>query len=249
MARKYERRFEQNFQLKTISQEERQARAQLKKMGVSEYELQRLYDANYKARQRFAFARQGNYAEVERLKLSWEKTLRGAQAARREGKSVSEYIKARTQTYKKTYTTKYTKQSKIESVVGEVYKGSTGFWANDAVGLRLERLSAEKVVQVYTDAYNAAGITAEEESETYRRAHNRYIVENCSTQGEWDRILQEEKGKTLEANANFLTAVASVLDPPVDIAGLNAAQNAAQGLTGAEYEKARRTAFRQYAGL
>ena len=249
MARKYERRFEHNFQIKTISQEERQARAQLKKMGVSEYELQRLYDANYKARQRFAFARQGDYREVERLQLSWVNTLRGAYAARQEGKSVNEYIKARTQRYKATYTVKYTKQSKIESVVGERYKGQTGFWANDAVGLRLERLSAENVVKVYTDAYNAAGITAEEESETYRRSHNRYKAENCSTKAEWDRILTEEKGNTVKANAGFLEAVASVLKPPVDIAGLNAAQDAAQGLTGAEYEKARRTAFRQYAGL
>ena len=92
-------------------------------MGVSEYELNRLYDANYKARTRGKIAG-AEYGES--LNLNWKNVLQGARQALKQGKTVSEYVRSKTASYKKKYTLKTVKQEQIGYITG----AQGGDWGN-----------------------------------------------------------------------------------------------------------------------
>ena len=233
--------------IKKISEEERAARAQLKKMGVSEYELQRLYDANYKARKRAEFAG-AEYGES--LNLNWKNILRGARQAQARGGSASEYIQERRASFKGKYTIQETKINTIQSIAGEDVSGD---WGAELVSKVLKRYSAQQVLEKKVNAIEKMQAAGEAlpppTNEAYRRAHGRYIAENASTQAEWDNILNEERAKELEENERLLEYIGKNLG--VDLDGVRAAQAEADaaGLSDSEYQKAKRKAFREYAGV
>ena len=63
-------------------------------MGVSDYELNRLYDANYKARQRVSELTGAELADLgnkgKPLSLSWQQVLRQARQAETQGKTATQ---------------------------------------------------------------------------------------------------------------------------------------------------------------
>lgn len=240
--------------IKRITEEERQARAQLKKMGVSEYELQRLYDANYKARKRAEIAG-AQYGQS--LNLNWKNVLQGARQARQSGKTVSEYISARRASYKAKYTLKEVKQESIESITGPV--GSSGDWGAELVQKTLSRYSAAEVVEIKAEAIgdmeDAGEAIPEPSNEAYRRAHRRYIEDNASTQAEWDNLLRQELAKEFAGDETLLEYIAQIIG--VDLNGVRRAQAeaeaAAASMQGDERERylrrAKKQAFDNYGGL
>ena len=234
--------------IKKVSEEERAARAQLKKMGVSEYELQRLYDANYKARKRAEFAG-AKYGES--LNLNWKNILQGARQARARGESVSGYIQARRASYKAKYTIKETKAATIQSISGGEYSGD---WGAELVAKELKQYPAAEVLRFKTEALedmkDAGEALPPPSSEAYKRSHRRYIDENASTKEEWDNILREEQAKELEFNETLLEYVAYD-HLGIDLDGVRNAQAEADaaGLSATEYQKAKRKAFKEFRGV
>ena len=239
--------------IKRITQEERQARAQLKKMGVSEYELQRLYDANYKARKRAEFAG-AKYGES--LNLNWKNVLQGARQARARGESVSGYIQARRASYKAKYTVKEIKQQNIESITGGTVSDD---WGAELVYKELNSLSAGAVLDIKANALSdmeeAGEALPEISNEAYKRAHRRYIEENASTQAEWDNFLRQERAKEIEVDETLLEYVANYLG--INLDGIRRAQSEAEqiaaSMDGAEREKflqrSKRKAFETFGGV
>ena len=209
--------------IKKVTEEERAARATLKKMGVSEYDLQRLYDANYKARQRATVAG-ASYGES--LNLNWKNVLQGARQARAVGKTVSEYIAARTQSYKGKYTLKEVKREQIESITG----GISGDWGAELVAQQLKNYSTADVVDLKAEAIGEMEENGEAlppiSNETYKRAHRRYKETNASTQAEWDNLLREERAKDIEENDTLLTYMAGLMG--IDLDGVREAQTEAE---------------------
>lgn len=233
--------------LKRISEEERDARAQLKKMGVSEYELQRLYDANYKARQRAEFA---GTQYGESLNLNWKNVLQGARQARARGESVTGYIQARRASYKAKYTIKETKAANIQSITGDNLSRD---WGAELVFKKLNTYSAAKVLEYKVKALDKMEDAGEAlpppTSETYKRSHNRYKAENASTKEEWDNILREEQAKEVEFYETLLEYIANILGVELDGVRNAQAEAEAAALTGKEYEKAKRKAFAEFGGV
>lgn len=233
--------------IKKVSEEERAARAQLKKMGVSEYELQRLYDANYKARKRAEFAG-AKYGES--LNLNWKNILQGARQARARGESASGYIQARRASYKAKYTIKETKTATIQSISGVEYSGD---WGAELVAQELNKYSAAEVLkfkaQALSDMEEAGEALPPPSNEAYSRAHRRYIEENASTQQEWDSLLSQEQAKEIEYNGTMLEYIARYLG--IDLDGVRNAQAEADaaGLSATEYQKAKRKAFKEFRGV
>lgn len=240
--------------IKRITEEERQARAQLKKMGVSEYELQRLYDANYKARQRAEIAG-AQYGQS--LNLNWKNVLQGARQARQSGKTVSEYINARRAAYKAKYTLKEVKQQNIESITGA--ENVSDDWGAELVQKTLSRYSAAEVVEIKAEAIGEmedAGETLPPPSnEAYKRAHRRYVENNASTQAEWDSLLRSEQATEVIADETLLEYIAQIIG--VNLNGVRRAQAeaeaAAASMQGDERERylrrAKKQAFENYGGL
>ena len=95
--------------LKKISEEERAAKNELRKMGVSDYELNRLYDANYKARQRVSELTGAELADLgnkgKPLSLSWQQVLRQARQAETQGKTATRKTRRPNLTARPTRTT------------------------------------------------------------------------------------------------------------------------------------------------
>ena len=233
--------------IKRISEEERAARAQLKKMGVSEYELQRLYDANYKARQRAEFAA-AQYGES--LNLNWKNILQGARQARARGESATEYVQARRASFKAKYTIKETKAATIQSISGGDFSGD---WGAELVAKELKKYSAADVLKFKANALSDMQDAGEDlpppSGEVYKRARRRYKEENAATVGEWDTLLAEEQAKEIEVDDTLLEYIADYLG--IDLDGVRNAQAEADaaGLSDAEYKKAKRKAFEEFRGL
>lgn len=238
--------------IKKITEEERAARAQLRKMGVSEYDLQRLYDANYKARQRATVAG-ASYGES--LNLNWKNILQGARQARGIGKTVSEYITARTQAYKGKYKLKEVKREQVESITG----GTGDDWGAELVSRELKKYSTAEVVNLKAEAIDDMEENGEAlppiSNETYKRAHQRYIETNSSTQSEWDNLLNEERAKDIEESETLLNYIANLIG--IDLDGIRRAQAEAEqiaaGLPESERDKflqrKKREAFSIYRGV
>ena len=239
--------------IKKITEEERAARSTLKKMGVSEYELNRLYDANYKARTRGKIAG-AEYGES--LNLNWKNVLQGARQAVKQGKTVSEYVRSKTASYKTKYTLKTVKQEQIGYITG----AQGGDWGNELVYRELNKLSTQDVVKLKAEALsdmeeNGEAPTKEPSSEAYKRAHRRYVENNASTQAEWDNYLYEEMAKEAEIDDTLLFYISRLLG--IDIDGVRAAQAAAErdaaNMQGDEKERflrrKKREAFEAYRGV
>lgn len=226
--------------IKRITQEERNARAQLKKMGVSEYELQRLYDANYKARKRAEFVG-AKYGES--LNLNWKNILIAAQKAVADGKTVSGYIKARQRSYKAKYKISEVKQNEIKKISGTDKEYFAGDWASELINKKLQKYSTEKIleykVKALEDMEDAGELIPEPSSAAYKRAHARYKNENASTQQEWDNILKKEQAKEVMQDETFQDYIAQYIG--VDVFAVRSAQRDAEiavaGLSGATRER------------
>lgn len=187
--------------LKKISTEERSARAQLREMGVSEYELDRLYDANYKARQR---AREQSAAPGKTLNLSWEQVLRNVKQAIAKGRteSASEYIQSRRKSLADAYRTKTVKTQTLQRLAVKGYDPETGeikdsgSWAeelllkkaNDLTGSQVAALEAEQTKEAMEEGEIPGNIV----HDAYRDARRRYTETNATTQEEWDNLLKNE---------------------------------------------------------
>ena len=240
--------------IKRITEEERQARAQLKKMGVSEYELQRLYDANYKARQRAEIAG-AQYGQS--LNLNWKNVLQGARQARQSGKTVSEYINARRAAYKSKYTLKEVKQQNIESITG--VENVSDDWGAELVQKTLSRYSAADVVEIKAEAIgemeDAGEALPPPSDDAYRRAHRRYVENNASTQTEWDSLLRSEQATEVVADETLLEYIAQIIGVNLNAvrraqAGAEAAAGSMQGDERERYlRRAKKQAFENYGGL
>lgn len=214
--------------LKSISEEERAAKAQLRQMGVSDYELNRLYDANYKAKQRAAAS---GASPGKTLNLSWQQVLRNAQQAQRQGKTASDYINIRRQTLAKQY-----KASTEKKRVRETYSqnlnqitGEVGRWSAELFDKLLKRSTGAELGRAETDAINelldAEEIDEDFKRESYRAAKNRYVMTNASTQEEWDKLLQDELTKDEETLKKIQEKIAENLD--VDLSAVDEAQEEA----------------------
>ena len=211
--------------LKKISEEERAARAQLRGMGVSEYELDRLYDANYKARQR-AIEQSANPGKT--LNLSWAQVLRNARQAIAEGRaeSASDYIQSRRQTLSDAYRTKTVKEETLKRLAVKGYDPETGeikdsgSWAeelllekaNDLTGSQVAALEAEQM----KEAEQAGEIPGNIVYDSYRDAKRKYIETNASTKEEWDNLLKNEFMARDEAREIVQQRVAEQLEIDFD---------------------------------
>ena len=222
-------------------------------MGVSEYDLQRLYDANYKARQRAEFAG-AKYGES--LNLNWKNVLQGARQARARGESVTGYIQARRASYKAKYTIKEIKQQSIESVTGAT---TSGDWGAELLYKKLNTYSAAEVLSIkeraLEDMQDAGEDLPEISNEAYKRAHRRYVEENAGTQAEWDSLLLQEQAKEMEADGVLQEYVANYLG--IDLDGIRQAQAEAEqiaaSLDGTERERflrrSKKQAFEMFGGV
>lgn len=181
--------------LKTISEQERNAKALLREMGASDYELNRLYDATYKARKR---AEAQGAEPGKTLNLSWSQVLRNARQAQAEGKSVNEYIQGRRKRLADTY-----KTSEVKKDVVKRYKVDDGDWASEALQLFFKSQSGAEVAKLEADAINElkeeGAIDNDVLSDAYRNARRRYEATGASTKEEWDKFLAEELSAEPEA--------------------------------------------------
>lgn len=232
--------------IKRITEEERQARAQLKRMGVSEYELERLYDANYKARKRAAEIAGADFGKT--LNLNWKNILQGARQAKAAGGSVSSYIKLKTQSYKGKYVASEIKKETIETITGS--GTDMGDWGAELVQKTLKRYSAAEIQrlreQALEDMEDAGEEIPEPSSEAYKRAKRRYKETNASSQFEWDSLLRSEMAAEYENTETLLNYIARLIG--VDIDGIRARQADVEALGGdSEFiEREKRKAFKEF---
>ena len=184
--------------LKSTSEEERRARSELKKLGVEENELLRLYDANYKLRTR-ARASGASDKEIENTSLKWTNVLKGARQSIRQGKTASEYVKSRAAGARQQYRFGTQKTLLKERILDVEESGS---WRERALKTLInENPSAElknAEVQAIEDLIEAGEIDEVTGSEIYRNAKKRYIATGGNSQSAWDRCLSEAAKEEIE---------------------------------------------------
>ena len=175
--------------LKTISEQERNAKALLRAMGATDDELDRLYDATYKARKR---AEAQGAEPGKTLNLSWVQVLRNVkQAQARNGETVSQYIQGRRSRLAKLYKTTEVKKDVIER-----HKVDDGDWGDEVLSRFLKSLSGTEVAKLENDAIKEleeeGAIENDVLRDAYRNARARYEASGASTKEEWDKFLAEE---------------------------------------------------------
>lgn len=238
--------------LKRISEEERAARAMLKKMGVSEYELERLYDANYKARKR---AEAGGAEYGGALNLNWKNILRGAYQAKRQGKSASEYVRARAKGFGQRYRASEVKKEILNDLIQ-----NPDDWAQEILNKKLKQLSAAELSRIRNEAIEQmienGEISKDIVDETYRATKRKYEETNASTQAEWDEYLAEARAQYVEDFEIMTDYIARYLG--IDLYEIQKAQKIAEAQAekiGNEQarakflENAKREAFSMFGGV
>lgn len=177
-----------NKRLKKITQEERAAKRALRAMGISDYELNRLYDANYKAKAR-ARVFNSPAAEGEQLLLTWSGILKGAKRAASQGVTPNEYIAVRKRRYEASFVLSEAKKAQTKAVIA----GSK--WLK----LCLQRYSTAEIeaakVEVATDEVMTDGSSYE--SRRYARARELY-ARSEGGRAAWDRCLKQSTDEIVD---------------------------------------------------
>lgn len=248
--------------LKKISEEERAAKNELRKMGVSDYELNRLYDANYKARQRVSELTGAELADLgnkgKPLSLSWQQVLRQARQAETQGKTATQYIEMRRANLSNYFRKSTVKAQSIDIIFAN--KQGVITWAQEA----LNKFNAAEVNQAQLEAIEMISEDSEDYqsiADAYRNAKKAYERTGATTQAEWDYLLSNELVKNAETNESLRNYTAEILG--VDIEALDDAEAATQeyisvnfdlstteGAQAAQkyYDNAKREALRKYGG-
>lgn len=236
--------------LKKIGTSERAARAELKKLGISEHDLIRFYDANYKAKQRAAAL---NRQTGESLNINWKSILQGAKQNIKQGKTAVDYLKTKTAALKERYKLSTAKAEATRVIIGV----DNGDWGAELVKKQINKLSAVETENLYSEVLNDMEEAGEQlpapSAETYKRAHKRYIDENAATYEEWGKILHEEQAGELGFNDTMLFYAGRILG--VDLDAIRAEQEEAESdaqrieesKRAAYLAKRKREIFREYA--
>lgn len=211
---------------KIISEEERRARAQLKSLGVSEYELTRLYDANYKLRTR-AKASGASEKELENISLKWTNILKGARQNIRRGGTASEYIQARASGSRQQF--RFSSQKKLvkERVL---YTEESGSWRARALNLLINETSSAELKRAENEAIDdlieSGDIDAVTGSEIYANAKKRYVAIGGNSQSDWDRCLSDAATEFIDDYTEVNDVIADKLG--WDLEGIDEAQQMAE---------------------
>lgn len=190
--------------LKLDSAAEKAARQWIKAQGVEEYDLERLYDSMYKARQR---AREQGEDPGKQLNLSWGNIKKAIQTTEREtGGTISakEYIYRRKEQYQNLYRRSEVKQrikenlfgvQEIDEETGEIYtdfnqdnvpeellRKTNRMSAADLANLYKKVMPDDLVSRAYKEArtgYDACGVYSQDAwDEELRKAYERIAAEN-----------------------------------------------------------------------
>lgn len=182
--------------IKRIGSEERAAKRELRAMGVSDYELDRLYDANYKARARARIFSE-KAGESAQFNLQWSNILKGVKQAQKQGKSPSEYIQMRKEAYQSAY-----RLSEAKAVsTGGVTAGS-GWLARCLARYSTAEIEAAKYEQALADVL--AGDNQSYEHKRYEEARKQYKT-SPGGQAEWDKALADASEKVAADEAAKIT--------------------------------------------
>lgn len=178
--------------IKRIGSEERAAKRELRAMGVSDYELDRLYDANYKARARARIFSE-KAGESAQFSLQWANILKGVKQAQKQGKSPSEYVQMRKEAYQSAYRLSEAK----EVATGGVTSGSS-WLARCLSRYSTAEIEAAKHDRALLDVL--AGDNESYEHKRYARARELY-KKTAGGQAAWDKALSEASEEIAEEEA------------------------------------------------
>lgn len=181
--------------LKVDSAAEKAARKWIKEQGVEEYDLERLYDSMYKARQR---AREQGEDPGKQLNLSWVNIKKAIQTTEREtGGLVSAkgYIYRRKEQYQNLYRRSEVKQrikenlfgvQKIDEETGEIYTDFDITDIPEELLRKINRMSAADLAKIYKNIMPADLV-----SRAYREAETGYEAGGVYSQAAWDEELRK----------------------------------------------------------
>lgn len=182
--------------IKRIGSEERAAKRELRAMGVSDYELDRLYDANYKARARARIFSEKE-GESAQFSLQWSNILKGVKQAQKQGKSPSEYIQMRKEAYQSAYRLSEAKEVSI----GGVISGS-GWLARCLARYSTAEIEAAKHERALADVL--AGDNESYETMRYAKARALYKT-SAGGRAAWEKALAEASDEIAEEEAEKVT--------------------------------------------
>ena len=181
--------------LKVNSAAEKAPRQSIKEQGVEEYDLERLYDSMYKARQR---AREQGEDPGKQLNLSWVNIKKAIQTTEREtGGTISaeEYIYRRKEQYQNLYRRSEVKQrikenlfgvQEIDEETGEIYTDFNPEDVPEELLRKINRMSAADLANLYKKVMPDDLV-----SRAYREAKTGYEAGGVYSQAAWDEELRK----------------------------------------------------------
>lgn len=181
--------------LKLDSAAEKAARQWIKAQGVEEYDLERLYDSMYKARQR---AREQGEEPGKQLNLSWVNIKKAIQTTEREtGGTISakEYIYRRKEQYQNLYRRSEVKQrikenlfgvQEIDEETGEIYTDFNPEDVPEELLRKINRMSAADLANLYKKVMPDDLV-----SRAYNEARKGYDAGGVYSQAAWDEELRK----------------------------------------------------------
>lgn len=181
--------------LKVDSAAEKAARQWIKEQGVEEYDLERLYDSMYKARQR---AREQGEDPGKQLNLSWVNIKKAIQTTERETGGVvsaEEYIYRRKLQYQNLYRRSAVKQrikenlfgvQEIDEETGEIYTDFNPEDVPEELLRKINRMSAADLAKIYKNIMPDDLV-----SRAYREAKTGYEAGGVYSQAAWDEELRK----------------------------------------------------------
>lgn len=181
--------------LKLDSAAEKAARQWIKEQGGEEYDLERLYDSMYKARQR---AREQGEDPGKQLNLSWVNIKKAIQTTEREtGGTISaeEYIYRRKEQYQNLYRRSEVKQrikenlfgvQEIDEETGEIYTDFNPEDVPEELLRKINRMSAAELANIYKKVMPDNLV-----SRTYNEARKGYDAGGVYSQDAWDEELRK----------------------------------------------------------
>ena len=181
--------------LKVDSAAEKAARQWIKEQGIEEYDLERLYDSMYKARQR---AWEQGEDPGKQLNLSWVNIKKAIQTTEREtGGTISaeEYIYRRKEQYQKLYRRSEVKQrikenlfgvQEIDEETGEIYTDFNQDDVPEELLRKINRMSAADLANLYKKVMPDDLV-----SRAYKEARTGYDVGGVYSQDAWDEELRK----------------------------------------------------------
>lgn len=181
--------------LKLDSAAEKAARQWIKEQGVEEYDLERLYDSMYKARQR---AREQGEDPGKQLNLSWVNIKKAIQTTERETGGVvsaEEYIYRRKEQYQNLYRRSEVKQrikenlfgvQEIDEETGEIYTDFNPEDVPEELLRKINRMSAADLANIYKKVMPDDLV-----SRAYKEARTGYDAGGVYSQDAWDEELRK----------------------------------------------------------